>query len=67
MAAGRLGGMPQRGALAQRTVVTQDAQLPVALTFQVLQYAQGVVAAAVVDHQHFVVFGRECSAYLHQQ
>ncbi|MNG27633.1 hypothetical protein D3C84_1127800 [compost metagenome] len=64
---GSLGGMPQRGALAQRAVVAQDAQLRVTLAFQLQQYAQGAVATAVIDHQHFVVFGGQRGANFHQQ
>ena len=67
LAAGSLRGMPQRGALAQRAVVAQDAQLRVTLAFQVLQHAQGAIAAAIVNHQHFIVFCRQRAANFHQQ
>jgi len=47
--------------------VTQYAQSGVTLAFQLVQHAQSTIAAAVIDHQYFIVFGGQCGAYFHQQ
>lgn len=67
MAVRSLGRVVDRGALPQRTGVTDDAQLVVTRSFQGAQFNNAAVRAAVIDDDDFEMLADQRTANFFKQ